>query len=50
VIRFYDPDKNIIEVGESIESVIKRFLKRGYSIEETAKITQHPIEFVRQYL
>jgi catechol 2,3-dioxygenase-like lactoylglutathione lyase family enzyme len=50
VIRFYDPDKHIIEVGESMESVIKRFLNQGLSVEETAKRTQHPIEFVRQLL
>ncbi|MFL0198595.1 VOC family protein [Clostridium sp. WILCCON 0269] len=50
VIRFYDPDMHIIEVGESMESVVKRFLNEGLSVEETAKRTQHPIEFVRQCL
>lgn len=50
VIRFYDPDMHMIEVGESMESVIKRFLKQGLSVEETAKRTLHPIEFVRKCL
>jgi catechol 2,3-dioxygenase-like lactoylglutathione lyase family enzyme len=50
VIRFYDPDMHIIEVGERMESVAKRFLSQGLSVEETAKRTQHPIEFVRQCL
>ena len=50
VIRFYDPDMHIIEVGESMESVIKRFLNQGLSVEETSMRTQHPIEFVRQLL
>ena len=50
VIRFYDPDMYIMEVGESMESVTKRFLSQGLSIEETAKRTQHPIEFVRKCL
>lgn len=50
VIRFYDPDMNIIEVGEYMECVIKRFLSRGLSIEETAKRTQYSIEFVRECL
>ncbi|QZY56440.1 VOC family protein [Crassaminicella profunda] len=50
VIRFYDPDMHIIEVGESMESVVKRFLSQGLSVEETAKRTQHPIEFVRKCL
>lgn len=47
-IRFYDPDKHIIEVAELMESVVKRFLSKGLSIEETAKRTLMPEEFVRQ--
>lgn len=50
VIRFYDPDYHIIEVGENMESVIRRFIGKGLSIEDTAKITQHPIDFVKQCL
>lgn len=50
VIRFYDPDNHIIEVGESMESVVRRFIGKGLSIEDTAKITQHPIDFVRSCL
>jgi hypothetical protein len=48
VIRFYDRDKHIIEVGESMDTVIKRFLKSGLSIEETAKKSQHPVEYVKK--
>jgi catechol 2,3-dioxygenase-like lactoylglutathione lyase family enzyme len=50
VIRFYDLDDHIIEVGESMDSVIKLFLKNGLSIEETAKISQHPVEYVRNFI
>ena len=50
VIRFYDPDMHMIEVGESMENVIKRFLNQGLSVEETAKRTMHPIEFVKKCL
>jgi catechol 2,3-dioxygenase-like lactoylglutathione lyase family enzyme len=50
VIRFYDPDKHIIEVGEPMESVVKRLLSKGLSIEETSKRTLMPEEFVRQYV
>ncbi|MEL7655067.1 MAG: VOC family protein [Bacillota bacterium] len=46
VIRFYDPDKHIIEVGENMVTVVKRFIDQGLSIEETVEKTQHPIEFV----
>jgi catechol 2,3-dioxygenase-like lactoylglutathione lyase family enzyme len=48
VIRFYDMDKHIIEVGESMDTVIKRFLTSGLSIEETAKKSQHPVEYVKK--
>lgn len=50
VIRFYDPDFHIIEVGESMESVFKRFYNQGMSVDEVAKRTSHPVEFVRKYL
>jgi len=46
VVRFYDPDMHIIEVGESMVSVIRRFRDQGLSIEEIAERTQHPQEFV----
>jgi catechol 2,3-dioxygenase-like lactoylglutathione lyase family enzyme len=48
VIRFYDPDGHVIEVGESMAAVFRRFLAQGLSIEETATRTQHPVEFVRE--
>ncbi len=50
VIRFYDPDMHIIEVGESMESVARRFLRKGLSVEETAKRILMPEEFVKQCL
>lgn len=36
-IRFYDLDGHIIEVGESMKMVVKRFLNSGMSMEETSK-------------
>ncbi len=50
VVRFYDPDHHIIEVGESMIQVIKRFDQLGMSVEEIAERTQHPEEFVRAAL
>ncbi|MCW4019095.1 MAG: glyoxalase/bleomycin resistance/dioxygenase family protein [Candidatus Bathyarchaeota archaeon] len=47
VVRFYDPDKHIVEVGESMAVVAKHFLDQGVSVEETAKLIQHPVEFVQ---
>ncbi len=37
VVRFYDPDGHIIEVGEAMKKVIQRFLKNGWSMEEISK-------------
>ena len=34
VIRFYDLDGHIIEVGEDMKMVIKRFLASGMTMEE----------------
>ena len=36
-IRFYDLDGHIIEVGENMKVVVKRFLDSGMSMEETSK-------------
>ena len=47
VIRFYDPDMHIVEVGESMESVARRFLAKGFTVQETAKRISMPEEFVK---
>ena len=47
VVRFYDPDFHIIEVGEDMRTVCRRFLAQGLSVEQTALRTQHSVEFVR---
>ena len=46
-MRIYDPDHHIIEIGESMAVIARRYLANGYSVEETAKIIQHPVEFVK---
>ena len=46
VVRFYDPDRHIIEVGEKLDAVILRFMERGLSAEETAVRMDIPIDFV----
>lgn len=47
VVRFYDLDKHIIEVGENMKVVCKRFLNDGLTVEETAKKMDVPIKFVQ---
>lgn len=47
VLRIYDPDKHVIEVGESVEYVARRFLKTGMTVEEAANKTKLPLSQVK---
>lgn len=47
VVRFYDPDKNIIEIGESLEYLSFRLFKEGMSLEDISKTTNLPVEFTK---
>lgn len=46
VVRFYDPDRHIIEVGENMKAVCKRFLDSGLTPAQVAKRMDVPIKFV----
>lgn len=46
VLRFYDPDKHIIEVGENMKMVCKRFLDSGMTPEQVAERMYVPMKFV----
>jgi catechol 2,3-dioxygenase-like lactoylglutathione lyase family enzyme len=46
VIRFYDPDRHIIEVGESMQHLVGRLRQEGMSEEEVQEITNLPMEFI----
>ncbi len=48
VIRIYDPDRHIIEIGESMEYVARRLLKAGMTVEQAAEKTQLPISLVEE--
>lgn len=50
VVRFYDPDKHIIEIGESMEHLCMRLFKEGMNLEQIAATTQLPPEYVSQLL
>lgn len=50
VVRFYDPDRHIIEVGENIKTVCRRFAESGMTNEETAKRMDVPVEFINDCL
>ena len=46
VVRFYDPDKHIIEVGENMKTVCKRFLNSGMTPEQVAQRMDVPMKFI----
>ena len=46
VVRFYDPDVHIIEVGENIQSVCRRFADSGMTPEQIAVRMDVPPEAV----
>ena len=46
VVRIYDPDRHIIEVGENLKTVCKRFLNSGMTPEQTAERMDVPVKFV----
>ena len=47
VVRFYDPDRHIIEVGENIKAVPRRFLDSGMTEEDVSVRMDVPLEFVK---
>ena len=40
MVRIYDPDKHIIEVGENTKAVCKRFLDSGMTPEQVSERTE----------
>jgi len=49
-IRFYDLDYHIIEVGESLAMVCRRFYSQGMTVEEIVEQTMLPVEAVKSFL
>lgn len=49
-IRFYDPDGHIIEVGENMAAVTKRFRNEDMTVAEIAQQMGIAEEYVRAYL
>lgn len=50
VVRFFDPDRHVIEVGESMTTVCRRLQSEGMSIEQISARTMYPPEYVKQLL
>lgn len=50
VIRLYDPDRHIIEVGENMAAVCRSFLESGMTPQETAERMDVPLSYVEDAL
>lgn len=49
-VRFFDPDMHIIEVGENMVIVARRFINSGMTVEQTAKRMDVPVAYVQSLL
>jgi len=47
-VKFYDPDKNIIEIGETLEYLSFRLYKQGNTFDEISKLTGMNREFIEK--
>ena len=50
VVRFYDPDKHIIEVGENMTLFVRNLFGDGLSVDEIVAKMDVPVDFVRSCL
>jgi hypothetical protein len=48
--RVRDPDGHIVEVSESMESVVRRLNNQGLSLEEITKKSMMPMDFIKMAL
>lgn len=48
-VRIFDPDGHLIEVSESMYSVVCKQFEQGKSVEETAKLIDHPLNVVQAW-
>lgn len=47
-VRFYDPEENLVEVGETIPCFVRRFYNQGMTIEEVSKRTSVSTKLIAQ--
>lgn len=50
VIRFYDPDRHIIEVGEDMGVVVKRLASQGLGVADISKKTMFTEQRIKRLL
>ena len=49
-VRFFDPDRHIVEVGESMKAVCGRFLDSGMTPEQAAERMDVPVRSVKAWM
>ncbi len=49
-LRLFDPENNLIEIGETVPCFVKRFYQQGLSIEEVSQRTAVPLEMVKEII
>ncbi len=49
-LRFFDPENNIVEIGETMPCFVRRMYKDGLSPEEISEKTSLPLEKIKEYL
>lgn len=50
VVRFYDPDRHIIEVGEGLGAVVARFMAGGMTLKQAAARMDIPADYAKSVL
>jgi len=50
VVRFFDPDGHIIEVGEPLEEVALRFAKSGMGAKEISVRMDYPLDEIKKWV
>ena len=50
VVRVYDPDGYVVEIGEEMTAVVRRMARHGQSVAQIVEKTAMPAEFVEQAL
>lgn len=50
VMRVYDPDGHVVEIGETMEAVVRRYYGQGLSTDAVSRRTSMPVEFVEQVI
>lgn len=49
-VRFFDPDSHLVEIGETLETFIKRLHAENMTPEQVSEKTSTPLETVRELL